>query len=109
MQVNTLYVQNLAWSTLTDDLQEAFRNCQGYEDAFVKMRKNGRPAGFGFVRFGSEETAAAAAQVCEGLGGEGGGGCCSRKGRAVRLQKHAVHAAPWNAKGGGGIWGGGER
>jgi RNA recognition motif-containing protein len=65
MKANTLYVQNLAWSTLTEDLQEAFRSCQGFKDAFVKLDRDGRPAGYGFVRFGSEETAAAAEAVRE--------------------------------------------
>jgi hypothetical protein len=65
MQANTLYVQNLAWSTLSEDLQEAFRSCQGYEDAFVKFDKDDRPAGYGFVRFGSEEAAMAAEAVSE--------------------------------------------
>jgi RNA recognition motif-containing protein len=63
MQANTLYVQNLAWSTLSEDLQEAFRSCQGYKDAFVKFDKDDRPAGYGFVRFTSEAAAMAAEAV----------------------------------------------
>jgi hypothetical protein len=67
MQANTLYVQNLAWSIETEHLQDAFRNSPGYEDAFIKINKDGRPAGYGFVRFGSEETAAAAEAVSGGM------------------------------------------
>jgi hypothetical protein len=63
MQANTLYVQNLAWSTMSEHLQDTFCNCPGYEDAFIKLNKNGRPAGYGFVRFSSEEAAAAAEAV----------------------------------------------
>jgi hypothetical protein len=63
MQPNTLFVNNLAWATLSEDLQEAFSSCKGFEDAFVMVGRDGRPAGYGFVRFGSEEAAAAAAEV----------------------------------------------
>jgi hypothetical protein len=63
MQANTLYVQNLAWATLSEDLQEAFRNNPGFEDAFIMMNKNDRPAGYGFVKFSSEEAAKAAEAV----------------------------------------------
>jgi RNA recognition motif-containing protein len=66
VQANTLYVQNLAYSILAEDLQEAFSSCQGYEDANIVV-KAGKPAGYGFVRFSSEEAAAAVAEVCEGF------------------------------------------
>ncbi|KAF6256188.1 hypothetical protein COO60DRAFT_1530923 [Scenedesmus sp. NREL 46B-D3] len=93
MQANTLYVQNLAWSTLSEDLQEAFRSCQGVEDAFIMSNKNGRPAGYGFVRFGSKEAAAAAEQAMNGV---------ELDGRAirVRLARPGRTDAPGDSSGG---------
>lgn len=67
-QASTLFVQNLAWATMDEDLKEHFSGCEGLADAFITFNKEGRPSGVGFVRFDSPAAAAAAAKVGCGRG-----------------------------------------
>lgn len=60
-----LYVGNLTWATMTEDLQEHFAGCGGVADAFVLLRRDGKPSGGGFVIFDSADAAAAAVQVSQ--------------------------------------------
>ncbi|KAF9977757.1 hypothetical protein BGZ73_004981 [Actinomortierella ambigua] len=58
-----LFIKNLAWVTTDDSLREAFSSFGTIEEATVVYDKDtGRPRGFGFVTFATEEAATAAIQ-----------------------------------------------
>lgn len=100
----TLFVSNLAWSTTRDGLADAFSNLDGYSDCRVKTeRETGRPAGFGYVDFGSIEEAKSALEQMAGT---------EIDGRAVRLdfasERPATPPGGNGPRGGGSGFGGGR-
>lgn len=68
-----VYVGNLGATTTEDVLRAAFSAAGGVVKKVVIMRtpQNGRSRGFGFVRFASEEEAAAAIRTMNGVDVEG--------------------------------------
>eukprot|EP00879_Flechtneria_rotunda_P001783 GHRR01001947.1.p1 GENE.GHRR01001947.1~~GHRR01001947.1.p1 ORF type:complete len:424 (+),score=154.57 GHRR01001947.1:182-1453(+) len=65
-QPNTALVTNLAWATMSEDLQQHFEGCDGVVDAFITYNKDNKPSGWGFVRFESAEAAEAAVKALHG-------------------------------------------
>ena len=64
---NRLYVGNLAYSTMDQQLQEAFSEFGEVTSASVVIdRATGQSRGFGFVEFGSNEEAERAIQSLNG-------------------------------------------
>lgn len=71
---STLFVGSLAWAVDDDKLYEAFCQFNGLLGARVVTDKNtGRSRGFGYVDFGSPETAAEALEAMNGTSLEGRG------------------------------------
>jgi cold-inducible RNA-binding protein len=61
--MNRLYVGNLAWTTSSDSLKNAFSTSGKVVDAKVMTdRESGRSRGFGFVTFSSDQEANAAVE-----------------------------------------------
>ena len=55
---NKIYLGNLPYNLSEQDIEEGFSQFGAIEDvALIKDRNTGRPKGFGFVTFGSEEAA----------------------------------------------------
>jgi len=91
-----LYVGNMSFKTSEDELRSAFGQFGNVTDVYVAMDKmTGRPRGFAFVTFSSEEEAKLAAEKLNGtdLGG-----------RAL-----TVNEARPKEEGGGRSFGGGGR
>ncbi|KAG0232946.1 hypothetical protein BGW41_001693 [Actinomortierella wolfii] len=58
-----LFIKNLAWATTDDSLRDAFSRFGTIEEATVVYDKEtGRPRGFGFVTFATEDAATTAIQ-----------------------------------------------
>jgi len=63
MQNTKLFVGNLDWSVVAEDLRALFADSGTVTDAVVLMDKmTGRSRGFGFVTMGTEEEAKAAVE-----------------------------------------------
>lgn len=89
-----LFVGSLAWETTDASLRAAFENFGDVEEAVVITdRETGQSRGFGFVRFATDDAAAAAMQAMNGA---------SLDGRTLR-----VDFAQERERGGGGGGGGG--
>ena len=66
MQKRTLYIGNLAYTAVEEDLEQAFEQFGVIEDIkLMRDQETGRSRGFAFVTFGSEDEARAA-QVMDG-------------------------------------------
>ena len=64
---NKLYVGNIPFKTTEEDLREAFSPFGELTDIYIAMdRMSGRPRGFAFVTYQTEEEAAAAAEKMNG-------------------------------------------
>ena len=67
MQNTKLFVGNLDWSVVSDDLKTLFAGAGNVADAVVLMDKmTGRSRGFGFVTMGTEDEAKAAIEKFNG-------------------------------------------
>jgi RNA recognition motif-containing protein len=96
---NRLYVGNLAYSTMDQQLQEAFSEFGEVTSASVVIdRATGQSRGFGFVEYGSNEDAE---RAIESLNGS------TLDGRSITVNV-ARERRP-SAGGGGGGGGGGDR
>jgi cold-inducible RNA-binding protein len=96
---NRLYVGNLAYSTMDQQLQEAFSEFGEVTSASVVIdRATGQSRGFGFVEYGSNEEAERAIQSLNGS---------TLDGRSITVNV-ARERRP-SAGGGGGGGGGGRR
>ena len=96
---NRLYVGNLAYSTMDQQLQEAFSEFGEVTSASVVIdRATGQSRGFGFVEFGTNEEAERAIQSLNGS---------TLDGRSITVNV-ARERRP-SAGGGGGGGGGGRR
>jgi len=94
-----IFVGNLAFKTTRDEVQSLFAQAGAIKDVFLPTdRESGRPRGFAFVEFESEEDAQKAIEKFNGyeLGG-----------RALRV--NAAEDRPRGGSGGGGRPGGGYR
>ena len=68
MQNTKLFVGNLDWSVVSDDLKTLFAGAGNVADAVVLMDKmTGRSRGFGFVTMGTEDEAKAAIEKFNGF------------------------------------------
>jgi len=96
-----LYVGNLSWNTVEDDLIEAFEQ-DGRTVTSARImtdRDTGRSRGFAFVEMATDEDAQAAIQAMDGT---------EIDGRALRVNE-AEERQPRTGGGGGGGGGGGRR
>ena len=94
-----VFVGNLAFKTTRDEVQTLFSQAGAIKDVFLPTdRESGRPRGFAFVEFESDEDAAKAIEKFNGyeLGG-----------RPLRV--NAAEERPRGGSGGGGRPGGGYR
>jgi RNA recognition motif-containing protein len=93
-----LYVGNLSWDTVEDDLRLAFEeDGRTVSDVhIVADRDTGRPRGFAFVEMATDEDALKAIEAMDGA---------SLDGRNLRVNE----AQPRQARGGGGGGGGGGK
>ncbi|MBI4323750.1 MAG: RNA-binding protein [Chloroflexi bacterium] len=92
-----LYVGNLSFDALENDLQDLFsQHGPVTEVNLVQDRATGKPRGFGFVTMATKEGADAAIQALNGK---------DWKGRALTVNE----ARPREARTGGGGYGGGRR
>lgn len=67
MQNTKLFVGNLDWGVLSDDLRALFAGAGTVVDAVVLMDKmTGRSRGFGFVTMGTEDEANKAVEMFNG-------------------------------------------
>src|SRR2546423_2313379 len=96
-----VFVGNLDFNTTKTEVQNLFAEIGEIRDVYLPMdRQSGRPRGFAFVEFASDEDAAKAIEKFNGyqLGG-----------RALRV--NAAEDRPRGSRppggGGGGFWGGG--
>src|SRR5690606_33235835 len=97
---NRLYVGNLAYSTMDQQLQEAFSEFGEVTSASVVIdRATGQSRGFGFVEFNSNEEAERAIQSLNGA---------TLDGRSITVNV-ARERRPSAGGGGGGGGGGGRR
>ena len=65
---NKLFVGNVEWGTTEDQLQELFSQHWNVEDVFIPKDKfTGRPKGFAFVTFATDEEAAGALEKLNGF------------------------------------------
>lgn len=97
---NRLYVGNLAYSTMDQQLQEAFAEFGEVVSASVVIdRATGQSRGFGFVEFGSSEDAERAIESLNGA---------TLDGRSITVNV-ARERRPPSGGGGGGGGGGGRR
>jgi cold-inducible RNA-binding protein len=97
---NRLYVGNLAYSTMDQQLQEAFSEFGEVTSASVVIdRATGQSRGFGFVEFQSNEEAERAIQSLNGA---------TLDGRSITVNV-ARERRPSAGGGGGGGGGGGRR
>ena len=61
MQKRTLYIGNLAYTAVEEDLEQAFEQFGVIEDIkLMRDHETGRSRGFAFITFGSEDEARAA-------------------------------------------------
>lgn len=89
-----VFVGNLDFNTTKDEVQSLFSEIGAIRDVFLPMdRESGRPRGFAFVEYSSEEDAAKAIEKFNGY---------QLSGRALR-----VNAAEERPRGGGSRPGGG--
>lgn len=89
-----LFVGNLSYQADEDAVMALFRN-QGFEPVSAHVvldRESGRPRGFAFVEFNSEDEAQNAREQCDGE---------AVMGRAVRIDS-ANERPPRSGRGGGG-------
>jgi cold-inducible RNA-binding protein len=94
-----VFVGNMSFDTTREELQELFAQAGEITEVVVPTdRMSGRPRGFAFVTFASDEAAAAAIQKMDGqlLGGR-------------NLRVNEASAAPQRSFGGGGAGGGFSR
>jgi RNA recognition motif-containing protein len=94
-----VFVGNMSFDTTREELQELFAQAGEITEVVVPTdRMSGRPRGFAFVTFASDEAAAAAIQKMDGqlLGGR-------------NLRVNEASAAPQRSFGGGGGGGGFSR
>ena len=94
-----VFVGNMSFDTTREELQELFAQAGEITEVVVPTdRMSGRPRGFAFVTFASDEAAAAAIQKMDGqlLGGR-------------NLRVNEASAAPPRSFGGGGGGGGFSR
>jgi cold-inducible RNA-binding protein len=94
-----IFVGNLDFNTTRDEVESLFAQAGTVRDVFLPMdRETGRPRGFAFVEYESEEDAAKAIERFNGheLGG-----------RALRVNQ--AEDRPRRTGGGGGFGGGGDR
>ncbi|GMI36105.1 hypothetical protein TeGR_g1223 [Tetraparma gracilis] len=61
----SVFVNNLAWATTSEELQSAFA-AHSPASATVAVRNDGRSRGWGTVQFGTTEDAAAAIELMKG-------------------------------------------
>ncbi|MAZ44244.1 MAG: RNA-binding protein [Legionellales bacterium] len=62
--MNKVYVGNIPYNFSQDDLRSAFESCGAITDVHIPMeRQTGRPRGFAFVTFESNEAAQAALKL----------------------------------------------
>lgn len=96
-----LYVGNMSFKTTEDELREAFSQFGTLTDVYIAMdRMSGRPRGFAFVTFSTEDEAKQAAEKMNGvdLGG---------RALTVNEARPKEEGAPRNFGGGGRRFGGG--
>jgi RNA recognition motif-containing protein len=94
-----VFVGNMSFDTTREELQELFAQAGEVTEVVVPTdRMSGRPRGFAFVTFASDEAAAAAIQKMDGqlLGGR-------------NLRVNEASASPQRSFGGGGAGGGFSR
>jgi RNA recognition motif-containing protein len=92
-----LYVGNLSFKTTEADLRDTFSRFGNVTDVYVASdRETGRPRGFAFVTFSSEQESKAAVDAMNGT---------DLDGRALTVNE----ARPKEAFGGGGGFGGPNR
>ena len=70
---NRLYIGNLSWDTTQDTLQAVLaENGRNVKDVHMVMdRETGRPRGFAFAEFSSDEEAQAAIEQMDGMNLDG--------------------------------------
>ena len=92
-----IFVGNLDFRTTREEVETLFSQAGKIDDVFLPMdRETGRPRGFAFVTFSSDEEAAAAIQRFNGH---------ELAGRALRV--NPAEERPRREGGGGGGYGGG--
>lgn len=92
-----IFVGNLDFRTTREEVEALFSQAGKIDDVFLPMdRETGRPRGFAFVTFSTDEEAAAAIQRFNGH---------ELSGRALRV--NAAEERPRREGGGGGYGGGG--
>lgn len=97
MQQNKLYVGNFPYTVDEDQLRDIFSQYGDIEDiALIKDRETGRPKGFGFVTFASQQ---AAEKALEQNGKDLGG-------RPLKVNMATEKPARGGRSGGGGGGGG---
>ncbi|XP_032230835.1 glycine-rich RNA-binding protein blt801 [Nematostella vectensis] len=96
MAEHRCYIGNLSYSVDEQALEEKFHDCNVVDVRVITDRETGRPRGFGFVTFGSEEDADKAIKEFDGQ---------DLDGRPMKVNK----AQNRNERGGGGSQGGGYR
>jgi len=91
-----LYVGNMSFKTTEDELREAFGQFGNLTDVYIAMdRMSGRPRGFAFVTFSTEDEARNAAEKMNGV--DVGG-----RALTVNEARPKEENAPRNFGGGGG-------
>ncbi len=91
---NRLYVGNLPYSSVDDDLRAAFEEFGEVTDVrVVTDRETGRSRGFGFVTMGTDDEAAKAIAEMDGA---------KLEGRALRVNEAHERPARGGPRGGGG-------
>ena len=94
-----VFVGNLEFSTTKGQLEELFGEVGSVVDVFLPSdRMTGRPRGFAFVEFGSEDEAAAAIQKFDGY---------EMGGRNLRVNAAEARSPSFGGRGGGFPPGGG--
>ncbi|MDJ0974316.1 MAG: RNA-binding protein [Planctomycetota bacterium] len=107
MAQNKLYVGNLPFSANEDEVRGAFEQFGTVVGVTLVMdRETGRPRGFGFVEFASQEEAQAAIQ---GLDGQDFGGRTLRVNEAKPREPRRGGGGGYGGGGGGGGGYGGRR
>ena len=92
-----LYIGNLSWDTTQDTLQAVLaENGRNVKDLhFVMDRETGRPRGFAFAEFATDEEAQAAIEQLDGM---------ELDGRNLRVNEAQPRPQRGGGGGGGGRW-----
>ncbi len=95
-----LYIANLSYNVTEDELRTAFEPFGAITDIFLATdRETGRPRGFGFITFSTDEEAQAAIAKMNGV---------ELDGRALTVNEARPKEGGPSGRGGGGGGGGGK-